>query len=213
MDPRLIAWARAVKARQARAGTGRVLPVLWLFTDAQRLPDPRAAVAALPPGLCGVVLRHDASPGRALLGLQLARTCRQRRIALCVAGDSRLAARLGAGLHLRGGRVAGGRPRGLARNAVVTSSAHDVAELRRAERAGAMLVFLSPLWPTRSHPGAPSLGLLRWRTLARHARVPACALGGVDGTGARALRAARGCAGAGAITAFARLDARPCPRR
>ena len=200
MDRKLIAWAHAVKARRRRARLpGHALPVLWLFTDAARLPDPRAAVARLPRGLCGVVLRHDAAPDRARLGEDLARLCRARRLLLCVAGDAALAARLGAGLHLRDGR----HPPGPRRAGVVTSSAHGPADLRRAALAGAALAFLSPVWPTASHPGAAGLGLLRWRRLARQAAIPVCALGGVEGRRIAALRSAPACAGAGAIGALA----------
>ena len=86
------------------------MPALWLFTDAQRLPDPRGAVARLPRGLCGVVLRHDDDPDRRALALDLARLCRRRRLVLVVAGDTRLALALGAGIHLRAGAMAGRRP-------------------------------------------------------------------------------------------------------
>lgn len=157
------------------------LPVLWLFTDAARLPDPRAAVARLPRGLCGVVLRHDAAPDRAALGRDLARICRQRRNRLVVAGDWRLAARLHAGLHLRRGFRTGGlggRP--------VTSSAHTIIECRRAARAGAKLVFLSPAFATASHIGAPGLGM-RWGGMAQRAGLAVAALGGIDGRSVRRL--------------------------
>ncbi len=173
--------------------------MLWLFTDARRLPDPRAAVARLPPGLCGVILRHDADPGRERLGADLARVCRARRLALCVAGDPTLAARLGAGVHLRNGvRLPGPRC-----GRFVTSSAHGLPDLRRAARAGAALAFLSPAWPTASHPGAPALGLLRWRIIAAQSPIPVCALGGVDARRLPTLRNAKVCAGIGAIGALA----------
>ncbi len=100
MDRKLLARARAVKAAR------RSSVPLWLFTDARRLPDPLAAAARLPRGLAGVVLRHDGEPGRAALGRALARLCRRRRLALVVAGDVRLAAALGAGVHLRNGMLA-----------------------------------------------------------------------------------------------------------
>lgn len=169
--------------------------MLWLFTDAGRLPDPLPAVAALPRGLGGVVLRHDGEPGRAALGRALARLCRARGLALAVAGDWRLAAALGAGLHLRGGR----RPAGAAGwIPAVTSSAHGVADLRRARRAGA-LAFLSPAFATASHPGARGLGPCRWGLMARRGG-GAAALGGIDGRNVRRLPG--GCMGAGAIGAL-----------
>lgn len=190
MDPRLLAWGQRATRR-----TG--LPALWLFTDSDRLPDPRQAVARLPSRIGGVVLRHDHAPDRQALGRDLARICRARRLALVVAGDARLAIALHAGVHLRGGRWPGPtRSRGL-----VTSSAHTPIELRRARRAGADLAFLSPAFPTTSHPGAPGLGVARWAGLARAAGLRVAALGGVDGMAVRRLPP-RLCAGMGGISAL-----------
>ena len=192
MDRRLLTWGYARRRR------GSDLPPLWLFTDARRLPDPRPAVARLPRGLAGVVLRHDGESGRARLGHDLAKICRSRRLALVVAGDARLAAALGAGMHLRAGRWPGvQRRRGL-----ITSSAHELADLLRARRAGASLAFLSPAFPTLSHPDVAALGPVRWARLARAARLPAAALGGIDGTTVRRLPR-RACHAIGAIGALA----------
>jgi len=190
MDQGLRRWAQARSRGPA--------PALWLFTDAARLADPLAAAAALPRGRAGVVFRHDGVPGRAALGRALARVCRARRLVLVVAGDARLAASLGAGLHLRDGRWPGAaRTR---RGIAPTSSAHDVPAARRAMRAGARLVFLSPVFATASHPGAPALGPLRWAALARHARGRAAALGGI--TGRTVGRLPRACRAVGAIGAL-----------
>src|SRR5262249_33433715 len=128
MDRRLLSWAHATASRR-----GSRLPVLWLFTDQRRLPDPRPAAARLPKGVAGVVLRHDTEPGRAALGRDLARICRCRRLALVVAGDVRLARALRAGVHLRGGRWPSSVRTG---RGPVTSSAHNSVELARARRAG-----------------------------------------------------------------------------
>jgi thiamine-phosphate pyrophosphorylase len=152
----------------------------------------------LPRGLAGVVFRHDDDPERAALGRDIARICRARRLILVVAGDVRLAAALHAGVHLRGGRWPGPvRTRGF-----VTSSAHGFADLRRASLGGANLAFLSPVYATASHPGAPSLGAIRWSRLARQASVAVAALGGIDGASVRRLSPGF-CRGAGAIGALA----------
>jgi thiamine-phosphate pyrophosphorylase len=174
------------------------LPRLWLFTDDRRLPDPRQAVAALPRGLAGVVLRHDHDPARTSLGRDLARICRARRLTLVVAGDARLAAALKAGVHLRGGFWPGPvRVRG-----PVTSSAHSVPELRRGRLAGAGPIFLSPAFPTASHAGAAGLGPCRWAALARRGRGTVAALGGVDGANVKRLPPLL-CQAVGAIGALA----------
>jgi thiamine-phosphate pyrophosphorylase len=174
------------------------LPRLWLFTDARRLPDPLPAAARLPRGRAGIVFRHDDAPDRAAIGRALARICRERRLVLVVAGDPRLAASLGAGIHLRGGRRALVRP-----NGVITSSAHNVTELIRARRAGAGLTFLSPAFRTESHPGAPGMDPPRWGLIVRRASAgqKIAALGGVNGCNIRRLPSR--CIAAGAIGALA----------
>ena len=174
---------------------GGGLPVLWLFTDQGRLGDPLMAAAGLPRGMCGVVLRDDMAPGRAATARALARICRGRRNLLVVAGDAALARTVGAGVHLRGGR----RLRGMAGvRGLVTSSAHGVAELRRA---AADVVFLSPAFATASHPGAAGLGAVRWLAMARRAPrgVVVGALGGVDGWSVRRLPGVRCAAAIGAL--------------
>jgi thiamine-phosphate pyrophosphorylase len=202
MDAKLFAWGMRRKSSP--------LPRLWLFTDSRRLPDPRASVANLPRGRAGVIFRHDDDPERLSLGRDLARICRARRLVLVVATDWRLAAALKAGVHLRGGyRASAARP-----NGTITSSAHSVRDLKRAQRAGADLIFLSPAFPTASHPRAPGLGPLRWAAIAR--RVGAgrgcAALGGVDGRTVKRLPSHL-CRGIGAIGALAIPDTTMPQRR
>ena len=202
MDGKLIGWARAVKRRRT-GGAGAGPAVLWLFTDAARLPDPLPAVRRLPAGLAGVVLRDDGLADRVGLGRRIARICRARRLVLAVAGDWRLAAALHAGLHLRAGR----RPRAPRWLPALTSSAHTVADMIRARRAGAAMVFLSPAFATASHPDARPLGAVRWGLAARRL-AGAAALGGVDGRQVRLLPR-RWCRGAGAIAALRTRPADP----
>jgi len=206
MDARLMAWGRAVKQRRRSEEPANRLAVLWLFTDTLRLPDPLPAIARLPRGLCGVVFRHDKAAERPALALQVAKLCKRRDLDLVVAGDVRLALKLGAGIHLRGGRWQGrvrpGSVRlGRWRLNLVTSSAHDFAEIRRAQSAGAQIIFLSPVFPTPTHPGAVALGAVRWVRLARQFKgLKLYCLGGVSGKNIRLL--GHFGAGAGAITAL-----------
>ena len=61
------------------------------------------------------------------------------------------------------------------------------AEIRAAERAGAASLFLSPVYPTRSHPDARPLGLARFAWLARRTPLPVIALGGMNAARGRRL--------------------------
>jgi thiamine-phosphate pyrophosphorylase len=68
-------------------------------------------------------------------------------------------------------------------------------------------LFLSPLFPTQSHPGAPALGPLRWATLAKGLPAPCMALGGITPArlGAVPCRAAGVAAIEGLMPPVARL--------
>ena len=57
---------------------------------------------------------------------------------------------------------------------------HDAEELREAGLAKVPLLFLSPLYPTRSHPEWRPLPRMRAAALLRLAKVPVIALGGMD---------------------------------
>jgi thiamine-phosphate pyrophosphorylase len=84
-----------------------------------------------------------------------------------------------------------GAPLALAprRNRLLTiATVHGMREIAQANRVGADAAMLSPVFATRSHPGAAALGPLRFHQLARHARMPVIALGGMDQRGADRLR-------------------------
>jgi thiamine-phosphate pyrophosphorylase len=155
------------------------LPRLWLMTDERQGERLWEALERLPKG-SGVVFRHYGLGLRERRRLfdQVRRVARRRRLLLIAAQG------------LRADGTHGGRGGGLR-----SASAHDLRELKAAERSGAHLVFLSPAFPTRSHPGARVLGPARFGLIARHARIPVIALGGVDARNARRLPHIYGWAG------------------
>ena len=150
----------------------RRLPVVWLFAD-PRLGDVAGALKRLPRDAAIVVEARDWSA-------DLARIARAR--GLIVLRPGRRGLLEGAGLRI-------GR-------------AHNARELVAARRAGACAVFLSPVFSTRSHPGARVLGALKFGLLAHRAGLPVLALGGMNARRGRRLRAL-GAVGWGAIAAWA----------
>ncbi len=185
-------------------GDGRYTdwPALWLMTDAARLPAPQKAIAALPQD-AGVIFRHYGVAGRAALGAELRALCARKGLPFLVAGDLRLARALRAdGLHL---------PEAQARQASaikrraprlwVTVAAHSLPALRRAQAAGADAALLSPVFPTQSHPGAPTLGPHRFAQLVGAIALPVYGLGGVNEGNAARLTAS-GAFGLAAISAL-----------
>ncbi|MGI4731922.1 MAG: thiamine phosphate synthase [Janthinobacterium lividum] len=154
------------------------IPRLWLMTD-ERLGDDWpggglwTALARLPRG-AGVVFRHHATPPaeRRRLLAKVARLCRARRLVLVTAGARRHDGRVGT--H--------GRP------GAVTWPAHDRREAIAGLRAGARVLFVSPVFATRSHPGAPALGPVRAALIVRGLPAVTIALGGMDARRFRRLR-------------------------
>ncbi|MFC3443194.1 thiamine phosphate synthase [Sphingobium rhizovicinum] len=159
------------------------LPGLWLMTD-ERVSEAAllAAAARLPRGRAGIVFRHYRTQARQrrVLFEALRTIARRRRLVLMLAGSARDAAAWQAdGVH-------GGDRRASARPLLRSRPAHDRREA--VEARGADLCFLSPLFPTRSHPGAPALGRVRFAMLAGGIDAPVMALGGVRRSHARMLR-------------------------
>lgn len=181
----------------------RSLPALWLVTDQDRLPDPVRAVARLPRG-AGIILRHRDPRERERLAAALVPLCRRRGLVLLIAGDPRLAARVGAdGVHFPEARV--GEARGWRRRRprwLMTAAAHNGPALLRAARAGAHAALLSPVFPTASHPQARALGPVRFARLVGAARLPVIALGGITARTAVRLKSA-GAVGLAGVGVFA----------
>lgn len=64
---------------------------------------------------------------------------------------------------------------------LVGASCHDAAELDLAEQLGCDYALLSPVLPTASHPGAPTLGWEKFASLVSNRSMPVYALGGLTG--------------------------------
>jgi len=191
--------ARAANRLKARARNR--LPALVLMTDDERLRDPLAAARALPRGSMVVVRTRDPARLEIFSGTML-RTARTIGLAVVVAGNPELAARLGAdGFHLPEtcmGESAYWRAR--FPSLLITTSAHSLSALLLAQPMPVDAVFLSPVFATRSHPGRTALTPMRANLLAKQMRRPLYALGGIEAHNATLLH---GFAGIAAISALA----------
>jgi thiamine-phosphate pyrophosphorylase len=162
----------------------KTLPSLWLISDARNDAGLERALARLPRG-SGFIYRHYHLPDAE----RFARFCQLRRIArarghVVILADSALTAReWGADGIYGAARSLYPRRAGL----IHLATAHDMAEIGLAARLGADAALLSPVFPTRTHPGGAVLGPVRFRLLARQSPLPVIALGGMSAERARGL--------------------------
>ena len=129
----------------------QTIPRQWLITDERFGGHLLATVATLPRG-SGVLVRHHALPpaARQRLLRDLHHIGRQRGISIVDEAKHRSA------------RV------------------HNAREIRQARLSGVGLLFVSPLFATRSHPDWQALRPMRAAALARLAGPRAMALGGMN---------------------------------
>lgn len=157
------------------------LSKIWLISDARNDAALDRALKRLPRG-SGLIFRHYHLPEAARRARfeHLRRLARQHGHCLVLSGTAAEARRWGAD-----GAYGADLSRGPALLRLVT--VHSLRELRRARRANAVL--LSPVFPTRSHPGGKVLGPLRWQAIAARSPVPVIALGGMNPRRAQQLKA------------------------
>ena len=160
-----------------------------LMTDDQRLPDPREAIKQLPRDSM-VIFRHYGHPDRARLAAKIRIECRRLGHRILMANDIELALALGAdGVHLPEYRIwqSPSIYQQIPENLIVTSACHGMATLRkicllpRRFRPDGLLI--SPVFATRSHPGATSLSSAQVRHMAMqcHQRgITPIGLGGIN---------------------------------
>ncbi|MEQ8319600.1 MAG: thiamine phosphate synthase [Rhodospirillales bacterium] len=169
------------------------------MTDEDRLADPRPVIPHLPPG-SAVIVRHRDAKAAAHMASGLLHLARAHDVLVLLSAHTPPKHLHADGLHIPEAALKSWTATDFARlsPALITSSAHSLNAVMTAERRGVDAVLLSPVFPTRSHEGAVSLGLLRFAAITRHARnagLPVIALGGI--TPARTRRTI--CAGASGI--------------
>lgn len=152
------------------------LPKLWLFTDVRNDSNLEQSIARLP-RFSGIVFRHyhldeEDRKGRFQ---QIRRVAKRYGHIMLLAGPPRLARLWKAdGVH------------GRAWSAIETSTlihsapVHDPAEIAIAKRNGADLLFISPIFRTRSHPAAKPMNRMILKHMMQLSGRPVILLGGMS---------------------------------
>lgn len=148
-----------------------LVPAVILLSDARNDASLERTLARLPRG-SALVFRHYhlPAPERRARFMALKRAAKPRGIRM-------IGARVPPGWGLDG--VYGEPAEVAGRAGLKLATAHSLAGIGAAKRAGADAVLLSPVFATRSHPGAKVLGPVRFLLLARRCPLPVIALGGM----------------------------------
>ena len=152
------------------------LPAIWLISDARNDAVLERALAEIPTG-SGFVFRHHhlEATARQHRFEALRKLCRQFGHLVLLAGDADTAKAWAAdGIYGPPNKLS--ESNGLLRFATV----HDLGEVSLANQAKVDGMFLSPVFPTRSHPLGACLGPADFNQLAALAESPVIALGGMD---------------------------------
>lgn len=155
--------------------TRQPLPFLWLISDARNDAVLEDALAALPPNSAFVFRHYHLNVAdRSARFAALADVAHSLGHLAIFARDAELARALGAdGIY--------GSPDVIApvRDMLKLAAVHNGDEMQRAIAAKADGIFLSPVFPTASHPGGASLGEQGFSVLSQQSSVPVIALGGM----------------------------------
>ncbi len=159
------------------------LPTLYAISNAAELGTEEFITrlqAKLDAGLRLVQLRekHLARDELRALAQRVVALAHARGAKVLLNGDVELAQEVGAdGVQLTSAQLAN-----LTERPAVdwcAASCHNAEELRRAEALGCDFALLSPVLPTKSHPGAQHLGWDNFAAIAAGAAIPVYALGGL----------------------------------
>jgi thiamine-phosphate pyrophosphorylase len=179
-------------------------PPLLVVTDRRqaRLPLAQIVTAAVKAGCRWISLREKDLPAdeQVLLARSLMRPARAQGAMLTVHGAASLAAAAGAdGVHLSAGSDPVAARALLGAEKLIGVSIHTVTEVEGVDPSVVDYVLAGPAFETASKPGyGPELGRKGLSAIARAARVPVLAIGGIN-TARVADLIAEGAAGVGVM--------------
>jgi len=162
---------------------------LVLITDSKRFTDQQAMLTCIEQAIQGgvdtVVLREKHLDSAKLLSLasKMRILTRNQHARLIIHSHADIAKAVEAdGVHVDAQSIQEimQMKQWLDGDYLVSASCHNEAELKHAEKQGADFCFLSPVFPTQSHPGAPCLGATQFLKLASCVKIPVIALGGIE---------------------------------
>lgn len=160
--------------------TSKNLPRAVLFSDRGKIKNFAATIANLPKNSAIIFREYDLKPlKKRALAQELLKEARKFKHRFLIGKDFALARQIKAdGVHfsdrdllpfcLRNKKV---RQKKLPKNFLLSFACHDLRSIRNCQKPSSNLspdlLFLSPIFPSSSHPNQEGIGIFNWRKAAK----------------------------------------------
>lgn len=168
----------------------RAIPYFYVMTCQDRLADPRPLLKNLPSGTA-IILRHTDPLQLKKLAVSILPKAHRLGLKVLIANDMRLALKYGAdGVHLSEKNVRHGPLRTFFTKPgfILSAATHSKRAIWWAKKANVNVVFISPVFSTKSHLNAKPLGVIRTLRLAKNHPLKNIVLGGITPLSCRRLK-------------------------
>ena len=160
--------------------------LIWIFLDSDRILDYEKFINLIPLNKkIGVVLRCKDIKKRYLYAKKILRLCKKKKFTFLVSSSYIIAKSIGAdGVHYPNKYNYCRKDSKM----LMTCSYHRYNDIKRIKQLSVGLVFISPVFPTRSDVNKKETGLIKISFLANYLKYQYSVLGGVNSNNINSLR-------------------------
>ena len=134
------------------------------------------------------ILRSYEIENRKKIAKDLLKFCKMKKLKLLIGSDIKLAKNIDAdGVHFPEYMVKNNKidwklieKIKLKKNLLITTAAHNLESLKKAEFFDIDAALLSPIFKSKSHPGKKNLGIYNFKKIINETNIPIYALGGIN---------------------------------
>ena len=178
---KLLDYSKAIKTK------GNKLPKIIIVFDDKVFNEKKFSKLKIPKETA-FLLRSYKIKERKKIAKQLLKFCKMKKIKLLIGSDIKLAEEINAdGIHFPEymlnkniiNKIAIKKIKSM-KNKIITSAAHSLKSIKKAECFGIDAALLSPIFPSKSHPKLKNLGLKKLNKILQKIELPIYALGGIN---------------------------------
>ena len=160
--------------------------LIWIFLDSERIMNYEKFITLIPSNKkIGVVFRCKDIKNRYLNAKKILRLCKKKKFTFLVSSSYIIAKSIGAdGVHYPNKYNHCRKDSKI----LITCSYHEYNDIKRIKQLSANLVFISPIFSTKSDTNKKEAGLIKISFLANYLKYQYSVLGGVNSNNINSLR-------------------------